>query len=96
MRLTKGNLRSMLVTLSLALMLALASCKTCPAGSDEPVVPAFPTFPSPVVDGKVVVKLNYEEDIVSMPYWYWISVTNYVVDTEAAIDRLKIDLEVKE
>lgn len=77
-------------------MLALASCRTCPAGNGDTVLPSFPTFPPPIVDGKEVVTLNPEEKIVSMPYWYWTSITNYVVDTEAAIDRLKIDLEVKE
>jgi hypothetical protein len=43
-------------------------------------------------DGQAVVTLNLEDNIVSMPYWYWKSIATYAIDTEAAIERLKIDL----
>lgn len=76
-------------------MLALMSCTSCPKNENNAIImPEFPSFPSPMKDGQAVVILNIEDNIVSMPYWYWQRITNYVIDTEAAIERLKIDMEV--
>lgn len=47
-------------------------------------------------DGVPVVSFDIETDIVSMPMWYWKQLTNYMIETEAAIERLKIDMEVQE
>lgn len=46
-------------------------------------------------NGEAVVTLDITASTVSMPYWYWQRITYYVIDTEAAIERLKIDLEVE-
>lgn len=75
------------------MILALTSCKTCPENVNENIVmPPFPEFPSPVVNGAPVVSLDVVTESVTMPYWYWKAITEYVIDTEAAIERLSIDL----
>lgn len=90
---TKKKSRSMLLTLNLVLILALISCTSYPKRENEEIaIPVFPSFPSPMKDGQAVVILNIEDNIVSMPYWYWQSIATYAIDTEAAIERLKIDL----
>ena len=40
-----------------------------------------------------IVSFDIETEIVSMPMWYWKTLTTYMIDTEAAIERLKIDVE---
>lgn len=93
--LTKKKSKSTLLILSLASMLALMSCTSCPKNENNAItMPEFPSFPSPMQNGETVVTLNITASTVSMPYWYWQHITNYVIDTEAAIERLKIDMEV--
>ena len=90
---TKRGRASMLLILRLALILALTSCKTCPENvSENVVVPPLPEFPSPIVNGASVVSLDVVTESVTMPFWYWKAITEYVIDTEAAIERLSIDL----
>lgn len=91
MRGRRKNLLTLLI-FSLALILALISCKTCPKEDNTVPMPSFPAFPSPMVDGVAVVRLDVAESVVTMPYWYWKDITKYVIDTEAAIERLRIDL----
>lgn len=78
----------------LILITVLTSCITCP--KNEISLPQFPTVPSPMKNGVPVVLFDIETDIVSMPMWYWKQLTNYMIETEAAIERLKIDMEVQE
>lgn len=93
---TKKKSKSTLLILSLALMLALMSCTSCPKNENNAIImPEFPCFPSPMQNGEAVVTLDITASTVSMPYWYWQRITNYVIDTESAIERLKIDLEVE-
>lgn len=40
-----------------------------------------------------MVSFDVKAEVVSMPMWYWKELTAYMVDTEAAIERLQIDLE---
>lgn len=90
---TKRKRASMLLILRLALILALTSCKTCPENvSENIVIPLFPEFPSPIVNGVPVVSLDVGTESVTMPCWYWIAITEFVIDNEAAIERLSIDL----
>lgn len=58
-------------------------------------IPSFPSFPSPIDEttGEALLELNDKN--VIMPLWYWQAITTYVIDNEAAIERLKIDLEVE-
>lgn len=69
--------------MSLALVLALAGCKTVPAPRPSPVVKiTWPTFPSPA--GKVTIK----DGMVTMSAEYWLEIYGYVVDVEAGIEML--------
>ncbi|MDR1253132.1 MAG: hypothetical protein LBK62_13380 [Treponema sp.] len=43
--------------------------------------PAFPAFPDPIGgDGKVIPVLDGET--VKLPLWYWIRITEYVVEVQ--------------
>lgn len=81
--------------LILILITVLISCTSCPK-ENEIALPQFPTVPSPMKDGVPALSFDIETDIVSMPMWYWKQLTNYMIETEAAIERLKIDMEVQE
>lgn len=37
-------------------------------------------FPDPIVDGKSVVEFDGER--VTMPFWYWKKITEYVIEVE--------------
>ena len=42
-------------------------------------------FPDPIIDGDSVVKYDLTTDTVSMPLWYWILITKYVINVESNI-----------
>lgn len=42
----------------------------------------------------VILDITTEE--VYMPLWYWQELATFAIDTESAIERLKIELEVQE
>lgn len=91
----KRKVRSIILTLNLVLILALISCTSYPKRENNAIImPEFPSFPSPIQNGEAVVTFNTTASTVSMPDWYWLRITNFVIDTEAAIERLKIDMEV--
>lgn len=39
-------------------------------------------IPDPIVDGESVVKVDLSTEIVSMPYWYWKQILNYIIIEE--------------
>lgn len=41
-----------------------------------------PQVPDPYVDGVSVVTYDQTNDTVSMPYWYWLKLYDYIVETE--------------
>lgn len=62
-------------------LLLLTSCQTSPPAPSprpEPVPVAWPAFPDPA--GQVTEK----DGVVSMPVEYWLALTRYVIDAEAA------------
>lgn len=80
-------------------MLPLICCKSNPKKeSTETINVYFPSFPSPGketiipidVNGKVVKDSTTEIVNVVIPYWYWIMITNYVTETEEAVQALTI------
>lgn len=78
--------------LLILLTILWTSCTSCPK-ENEIALPAFPTVPSPIRDNVPVVSFDIETEVVSMPMWYWRELTTYMIETEAAIERLKIDME---
>lgn len=81
--------------LILILITVLISCTSCPK-ENEIALPQFPTVPSPMKDGVPVVSFDVSSEVVYMPMWYWKELTTYMIENEAAIERLKIDMEVQE
>jgi hypothetical protein len=68
-------------TLLLILLTAL-TCSTAPQGirTADPALD-FPVFPDPLgPDGRPVPVL--EGEAVKIPLWYWLKITEYVVDAE--------------
>ena len=82
----KKRITYIMVILSLISILALQSCKSIPNVSNEI---EWATFPSPYVHGVSVVTYTQDTDSVSMPLWYWLKVTEYVIDTEKNIEILE-------
>ncbi len=39
-------------------------------------------FPNPVLNGENVIKYDDATKTVSMPLWYWLSITDYVIEIE--------------
>lgn len=39
-------------------------------------------FPNPVISGESVIKYDDITNTVSMPLWYWLSITDYVIEIE--------------
>ena len=66
----------------LVLTTALTSCKSTQKNSTETKPIQIKThFPNPFDEnGNAIVSLNGET--VSMPLWYWIKITEYVIDVE--------------
>lgn len=42
-------------------------------------------FPSPIVDGKNIVEYDQDTNTVSMPLWYWLEITEYVIEVEESL-----------
>ncbi|WP_147613014.1 hypothetical protein [Treponema pectinovorum] len=62
-------------------LLWLVNCKTTQVNCEG--VPLYYP-PSPYTkDGKLVIEYNKENDSVTMPFWYWKKVYDYIVDTQA-------------
>lgn len=76
-----SRVRLILVILAISLILLLTSCQSYPIDANELYWPPFP-------DPQGVVKHDLTTDTVSMPLWYWIDVTNYVIEIEQNIEVL--------
>ena len=71
-----------ILTILLATLLAVSTCSTAPVKTavTDPVL-SFPYFPDPLdAVGKPIPVL--EGQIVAIPIWYWIKITEYVIDVE--------------
>lgn len=64
-----------LITLTTVLM----SCRSCPKASEL----YWTSVPDPIVDGVSVVTYDVETKTVQVPLWYWLNLTDYIIDTEA-------------
>lgn len=85
----KGRQVLILVIASLILIVQFLSCQSLPQNDSQQVLKdkiEWTPFPSPVIDGESVVKLN--EETVSMPLWYWKKIVAYVSDVETNISIL--------
>lgn len=63
-------------------MQPLISCVTHPP---EVIIPelVFPVFPSPMTeDGVNIVVFDKETEVISLPFWFWKRITEYVLDVE--------------
>lgn len=68
----------MIITL---LMLLWTSCKSTQTENQIKPVQVETHFPSPYDEnGNAIVTIN--NDAVSMPLWYWLKITEYVIDVE--------------
>lgn len=65
-----------LMMMLIILTTAFTSCQTTERAIE------FPDFPNPVVDGISVVAYTEDTGLISMPLWYWLEITEYVIDIE--------------
>lgn len=80
-----------LAILTQILITALTSCKTLQPEEKKEVIQIEASFPPPYDEnGNQIVIL--EDDIVKMPLWYWLKITEFAVDVET---NLKLQ-ELKE
>lgn len=80
-----------LAILTQILITALTSCKTLRPEEKKEVIQIEASFPPPYDEnGNQIVIL--EDDIVKMPLWYWLKITEFAVDVET---NLKLQ-ELKE
>lgn len=88
--LAKKKTKYVLATVILISAIPLTCCASTrkaenPAGKPVQIQTAFP---SPYDEnGNAVVSLD--GDTVSMPLWYWLKITDYVIDTEANKELLE-------
>lgn len=47
----------------------------------------FPSFPDPIVDGELVIKIEGEN--IVMPRWYFNLIVEYAIKTESAISLIQ-------
>lgn len=70
---------AMILTVSI---LPLMSCKSLPE-TEQTRIEIKTEFPNPYdKDGKPIVTLETDGS-VKMPLWYWLKITDYVIDVEA-------------
>lgn len=49
----------------------------------------FPTFPVPVdSDGNSVIEYDSDSDMVMMPSWYLLAITDFKIDYKATLEKL--------
>lgn len=63
----------------LTLITVLMSCRSCPKANEL----YWSNVPDPIVDGVSVVTYNVDTKTVQIPLWYWLNLTDYIIDTEA-------------
>lgn len=61
----------------------LAGCTSGRAAGSSPAPPCYPPDPYDA-DGSPVWTYDAEADTVTIPWWYWKKVFDYIVDTQAA------------
>lgn len=61
----------------------LTSCTTMRTVESKPVPQYYPPDPY-TADGELVWTYDKETDSVTMPWWYWKKVYDYIVNTQAA------------
>lgn len=64
-------------------ILWLTSCTTTRTVESKPVPQYYPPDPY-TADGELVWTYDKETDSVTMPWWYWKKVYDYIVNTQAA------------
>lgn len=72
--------------------LLLNSCISRPKAENKEISDLiyFPTFPSPTDEnGNTIPQYDEENQIVKLPYWYWLQIVDYVTDTETAVTILQ-------
>lgn len=67
-----------LVMMLLISIILLTCCKSIPKNEVRP-------FPNPIVDGEPVV--TFDGETVSMPLWYWLAITEYVIEVEERLTK---------
>nr|DAL40808.1 MAG TPA_asm: foot protein [Caudoviricetes sp.] len=76
------------MTLILAIILTictlwLTSCTTTRTAESKPAPQYYPPDPY-TADGSLVWTYDKETDTVTMPWWYWKKVYDYIVNTQAS------------
>ncbi len=74
-----------MATILAILTTALVSCKSAQQKSaqEQKTIQIEAQFPNPFDEnGKAIVTLE-NNGIVTMPLWYWLKITDYVIDVEA-------------
>lgn len=64
------------------LIASLSSCKSSPIVINEYLPYIAPPVPTNA-NGELVLKYDPETDNITMPYWYWQKVFDYIADTQA-------------
>lgn len=60
------------------LIIQLTSCRTLKNQNRK-----IPDFPPPVdIEGNVIVSFDESTHTVTMPFWYWIKITEYAVEVQ--------------
>ena len=78
-----------LVMILLILTTLLISCKTLPNTVVNPIQ-IETEFPSPYDEnGKAIVTFENDGN-VKMPLWYWLKITEYVIDVETNLELSKV------
>lgn len=73
-------------------MPVLNSCKSKPKAEEKEISDYlyFPSFPSPIDEnGNSIPSYDQERQIVELPYWYWLLIVDYAVETETAVSILQ-------
>lgn len=78
--------------MTVILSAALTSCRTSQGAAVKPMQ-ITAEFPSPYDDEGNPVVLLQTDGTVAMPLWYWLRITEYVIDVEANKELQELDNE---
>lgn len=70
----------------------LNSCKTSPKKDKNAtkIDVYIPSFPEPIdKNGDFIVKTNENFTEITIPFWYWLQITQYAIDVENAAQILQ-------
>ena len=87
-RISSPKRKRLKIMLTLAIILTICilwlnSCTTTRTVESKPVPQYYPPDPY-TADGELVWTYDKETDSVTMPWWYWKKVYDYIVNTQAA------------